>query len=165
MRYRWSIQSTNKSKCSEDRLQLRLDEAAINKKVNEGMEVADKKGCMKTPFRNLNFTLPSSALDKGSSASESRLSSDVSPRTLSTPARGKRRGEDIVVVLGEGKQGDEAQKSLKKQSRDVVVMGPSNGRQSEDMGRYQIRCYRREARDGDEWRILRVRQYMYWAPK
>lgn len=54
---------------------------------------------------------------------------------------------------------------LKEIQDDVSKILVGQQQQGNDTGRYQLRSYRCEARRGDEWRVLRVKQYMYWEPK
>lgn len=167
IRIRLSVRIKNPTS-SVERLQLRLDEASTNKRVNEHMEEADK-----APWRTrtrLRITDVKSA-DSGSNLSSQTSSSagswsNVSPRTQ------KPHGKRSEAVRLEPQTTSET--SLRRRSAgknegnsDQVMVRRGVGSAAEqDRGEYYLRKYRRESRTPTGGiQVVQVRDYVYWPPE
>lgn len=155
---------------SVERLQLRLNEADINKRVNEHMEESDKMPwTTRTRLRITNGSSASSTSSSrsGSQTSSSTSSSNISPRT--TQPRRKRSEDDTpeprtgnAVATRRGSVGQNRVASKHETPRNRAP----NAKPEHSEGQYYIRRYRRESRSATgEVQVMQTRDYVYWPPE
>lgn len=163
---------------SVETLQLRLDEAIVNKKANEYMEESDKRprrtrtrlritdGVSATPGSDIR----SSSRTSSSSGSASSGSSSTRTTNRSPQSRQPQRTESIASeprLAGamdlRWKHAQENQKKLTAQARVRRSMAAAF---EQDQGEYYIRNYRRESTASNgQVEVLSVRDYVYWPPE
>lgn len=146
-----------------ERLQLRLDEAVMNKQANERMEESDKAPWRTRTRLRIMDSVASSAASGISSRSQS--SSNVSPRTQqSHRTRATALNAQRTTEASPGRSSlvkQESANSNQSAAHRVTMAGSE-----QDQGEYYIRRYRRESRTATGgFQVIQVKDYRYWPPE
>lgn len=156
-----------RSQRSEARLQMRLDEATANKRLNEGVENADRERLERKYPRRSGVGAKSTT----SASATSKSSSNVSPGARPHRRRDDKAEMGVVASLpGAYEPALEVQKSQRRRNcaQDTRNDSEKHARRVEDnigQGQYVLRCHRRETHGVDDWTVCQVKQYKYWASK